>query len=75
MDSCNLVTMLLLDKGYFDYDYERVGILDKEQDWVETIRSEEEINKMVSSFGIGRQAKKPETEEEIQNYIINQGGK
>ena len=75
MDSCNLVTMLLLDKGYFDYDYEKVGILDKERDWVETVRSDEEISDIVSSFGIGPKKKKPETEEEIQQHILNNGGK
>ena len=67
--------MLLLDKGYFDYDYEKVGILEPERDWVETVRSKEEVEDMVASFGIGRKKpKKPETDEEIREYILNQGG-
>ena len=67
--------MMLIDKGYFDYDFEKVGILDEGRDWVDTIRSEEEIRDIVASFGIGRKAKTPETDEEIQNHILNQGGK
>lgn len=67
--------MMLLDKGYFDYDYQKVGILEPERDWIETVRSDEEIRDIVSGFGLGVKAKKPETEEEIQEYILNQGGK
>jgi len=64
--------MTLLDKGYFDYDFEKVGILDEGRDWVDTIRSDEEIKDIVSSFGIGRKPKKPETAEEIQSYVLKQ---
>ena len=63
--------MLLLDKGYFDYDFERS---EKEEvvTWEETVRSDEEIKEIMAGFGIGVQRKKPETLEEIQNHIIKQ---
>ncbi len=63
--------MLLLDKGYFDYDFERS---EKEEvvTWEDTVRSDEEIREIMAGFGIGVKRKKPETLEEIQNHIIKQ---
>ena len=72
MDSCNLVTMLLADKGYFDYDYEQFGILDEGRDWAETVRSDEEIDSIMNGFGFGKRTKKPKTNEEIREHIIKQ---
>ena len=62
---------MLLDKGYFDYDYEKV---EKEEfvDWVDTIKSDEEVRDMLAGFGFSHLKKKPETTEEIQNHIIKQ---
>ena len=62
--------MLLLDKGYFDYDYEKC---ERELRWEDTVKSDEEVSSMLSMFGIGTRAKKkPETLEDIQNHIIKQ---
>ena len=64
--------MLLLDKGYFDYDYEKT---EREEiiKWEDTVRSDEEIRDIMAGFGIGvKRKKKPETLEEIQNHIIKQ---
>lgn len=63
--------MLLLDKGYFDYDFERS---EKEEvvTYEDTARSDEEIREIMAGFGIGVQRKKPETLEDIQNHIIKQ---
>lgn len=72
MDSCNVVTMLLVDKGYFDYDFEKFGVLDEGRDWVETIRTDAELDGILSGFGFGKRTKKPKTTEEIQNHIIKQ---
>lgn len=58
--------MMLLDKGYFDYDAQKV---EKPVVWEDTIKSDEEVADMLSMFGIGQ--KKPQTEEELQNYILN----
>lgn len=62
--------MLLLDKGYFDYDYQKY---EKELRWEDTVRSDEEIRDIMAGFGIGvAKPKKPETLDEIQNHIIKQ---
>lgn len=64
---------MLLDKGYFDYDYEKVERPAPAVDWESTIKSDEEVAEILSIFGVGQQ--KPQTDEEIQQYILNQGGK
>ena len=62
--------MMLLDKGYYDYDYERES---KPVLWDDTVKTDEELTEMLSGFGFGgRTNKKPETVEEIQNYIIQE---
>lgn len=64
--------MLLLDKGYFDYDYEKT-VAENVVTWDETARSDEELSKIMAGFGFGvTRKKKPETVEEIQDYIIKQ---
>ena len=60
--------MFLLDKGYFDYDYEKVEKIIK---WEDTVLSDDEVSDMLSMFGMGPKAKaKPTTTEDIQSYII-----
>lgn len=61
----------LIDKGYYDYDYEKVSKEPEIVDWADTVKSDEEVQDMVSLFGFGRK-KKPETAEEIQEYLIKQ---
>lgn len=65
--------MLLLDKGYFDYDH----VTPKEKEpqilWEDTVKSDEEAADIAAMFGIGKK-KAPQTEEEIQQYILNQKG-
>ena len=39
VDSCNLVTMILMDKGYFDYDFESVEKPPLTVDWESTIKT------------------------------------
>lgn len=66
--------MLLLDKGYFDYDFERS---EKEEvvTYEDTVRSDEEIREIMAGFGIGVKRKREQrTLEEMQNYIIKQEG-
>lgn len=70
IDSVNYVTMLLLDKGYFDYDFEKVDAPVPVVNWEDTIKSDEEVQDILSMFGMGR--KKPATVEEIQDHIIKQ---
>lgn len=63
--------MIMIDKGYFDYDFEKS---EKETvvTYEESRRSDEEIRDIMAGFGIGVQRKNPETLEEIQNHIIKQ---
>lgn len=63
--------MLLLDKGYFDYDFEKVDA--PSGPWKEEIKSDEEVRNILVGFGFSHLAeKKSETLEEIQNHIIKQ---
>lgn len=72
MDSVNFVTMLLLDKGYFDYDYEKTEKPAELVNWEDTIKSEEEVDGILAAFGMTANRKKLQTEEEIQGYILKQ---
>ena len=60
--------MMLLDKGYFDYDYVKS---ERENRWEDTVRTDEEIREIMAGFGIGV-PRKPKTLEEIQRYIIKE---
>ena len=62
--------MLLLDKGYFDYDYEKVEAQKEIVNWEDTLKSDEEVADMMAMFGFGGCKKKPETTEEIQEYLM-----
>lgn len=64
--------MMLVDKGFFDYDYEQFGVLDEGRDWAETVRSDEEIDSIMRGFGFGKRTKKPKSLDEIQKHIIKQ---
>ena len=62
--------MVLLDKGYFDYDYQKVLRPEDVVKWEDTVKTEEQLHDILSGFGFGiKKPKKPETLEEIQNYI------
>ena len=63
--------MILLDKGYYDYDFEKTEKPAAQKDWTETVRSDEEVRNLLAGFGIG-QPVKPQTTEEIQNYILKE---
>ena len=73
VDSANYVTMLLLDKGYYDYDHEA-----KEQEapiqlWEDTVKSDEEVRGILAGFGFSQFTEKmPKTIDEIQEHIIKQ---
>ena len=61
-----------MDKGYYDYDFEKFGLMDEGKDWADTVRTDEEVDEIMHGFGFGRRVKKPTTTEEIQNHIIKQ---
>lgn len=64
--------MILLDKGYFDYDYEKAEKPDIPVNWEDTIKSEEEVSGILAAFGMQAKWEKPKTEEEVQSYILKQ---
>lgn len=70
LDSANYVTMILLDKGYFDYDFEKVDKPTPFVNWEDTIKSDEEVQGILKMFGVGSGAKK--SLEDIQSHIIKQ---
>lgn len=61
---------MLLDKGYFDYDFEKVDAPEIVGNWEDTIKSEEEVDSILSIFGLS--SNRTKTTEEIQAHIINQ---
>ncbi len=64
--------MLLMDKGYYDYDFEKTEAYVPPVNWEDTIKSEEEVDGILAMFGMGANRKKPETVEEIQAHILKQ---
>lgn len=67
MDSANLVQMMLIDKGYYDYDYE------KEEPLVlvsTTRKTKEQINRILRNFGLPVQDE--DEEEKLQQFIIRE---
>ena len=63
--------MLLIDKGFFDYDYVQQEE-NKFIDWESTVKTQEELHDLLAGFGFGLSPKKPETIDEIQEHIIKQ---
>jgi len=59
--------MMLIDKGYFDYDYEQIA---REARWEDTVKTQEELDEMLKGFGFGGRKKAPESLEEIQDHIL-----
>ena len=64
--------MILMDKGYFDYEFENVDTPAVTRDWMETVRTDEEMDEIFKGFGFGKRTKKPQTLEEIQTHILKQ---
>ena len=69
LDSCAKVEMILSDRAYYDYDYEQVDKSKIIVDWEDTIKSDEEVNNILSIFGMGN---KQTPEEQLQSYIIKE---
>lgn len=66
LDSVNLVSMILTDKGYYDYDYEEEEKLLLVS---ETKKSKKEINAILRNFGLPVEQVK---DEELQQFIIKE---
>ena len=69
IDSANYVSLLLLDKGYYDYDYERTEKPKVVVDWEKTIKSDEEVSNILAMFGMGPKVK---GDEDLQQFILKE---
>lgn len=69
IDTANQVAMMLIDKGYYDYDFERnnaQSLLLYEN----TVKSDEETRDLLSRFGFGKP--KEESLEQIQELAMKE---
>lgn len=65
--------MMLIDKGYYDYDFKTVAKKQKQLLYEDTVKSEEETRNLLARFGIGVGQKEPKDMdmEELQEYAMN----
>lgn len=71
LDSADFVTLMLMDKGYYDYDYQEPKQTIKRKTYEESVRSDAEIQEMLSRFGWGQHEKKqPLTPEQLQAEVM-----
>ena len=61
--------MMLTDKAYFDYDFEEAEAPKVVTDWESTIKSDDEVNDILNTFGMGVQKT---DEEKLQDFIIKE---
>ena len=64
--------MMLVDKGYYDYDFERIKEITKPILVEDTIKSEEETRSLLARFGFGIAEPKEESLEELQEMAMKQ---
>jgi len=65
--------MMLIDKGYYDYDFKVTEAKPKQLLYEDTVKSEEETRNLLARFGIGTATKEPKDMdmEELQEYAMN----
>lgn len=64
---------MLIDKGYYDYDFKAVAKKQKQLLYEDTVKSEEETRSLLARFGISVGVKEPKDMdmEELQEYAMN----
>lgn len=62
--------MMLVDKGYYDYDFERKKERVREALYEDTVKSESEVRGLLARFGIGQ--KPSESLEELQELAMKE---
>ena len=62
--------MMLVDKGYYDYDFERKKEVARQVLYEETVKSDNETCSLLARFGIGKP--KEESLEELQEMAMKQ---
>lgn len=63
---------MLVDKGYYDYDFERVKA-NAQLLYEDTVKSDSEVRGLLSRFGIGKP--KEQSIEELQEYVMSENSK
>jgi hypothetical protein len=63
--------MMLVDKGYYDYDFERKKEKVRQALYEDTVKSENEVRGLLARFGIG-QKRSEESLEELQEMAMKQ---
>ena len=63
--------MMLIDKGYYDYDFERIKAKVKQALYEDTVKSESDVRNMLARFGIGK-PKSEESLEELQELAMKE---
>ena len=64
--------MMLVDKGYYDYDFERVKATAKPILVEDTMKSEEETRRLLSRFGFGATKPSEESLEKLQEMAMKE---
>ena len=62
---------MLVDKGYYDYDFERNKERAKQMLYEDTVKSDDEVRSWLARFGIG-QKRSEESLEELQEMAMKQ---
>lgn len=68
---------MLVDKGYYDYDFERKKEVAKQVLYEDTVKSESEVRGLLARFGIGAKAadsaeRSEESLEELQELAMSE---
>lgn len=65
--------MMLIDKGYYDYDFKKVEPKKKQVLFEDTVKDKDQVRSLLAKFGIGTAKKEPKDMdmEELQEYAIN----
>lgn len=61
---------MLVDKGYYDYDFEHQREVARQSLYEETVKSESEVRGLLARFGIGKP--REESMEEIQELAMRE---
>ena len=68
MDSADYITLMLMDKGYYDYDYEAPKQIKRKKTYEESRKSDKEVRDMLRKFGWG----KKHTAEQLQAEVLEE---
>ena len=68
--------MMLIDKGYYDYDFEYVKKAQPQLLWEDTVKTEAQTKSLLARFGIAIETKQDDMSiEELQQYVMNENSK